>query len=220
MSLKKFLLATAYVFGYLGAWALILLVGLRVFNPKVNEGGFLMFVLVSTVVLLIGFLPYLNFSAKRAFYFKGEGPPLAMEELRKSILAINLASAPVMVMEKGREIIVTWNYLDAKWWEILAKAGFEKVYELHVKFNDAEKEVILIDVLKNVKWRLGPGHTKVSGGYFRGICAGFERGQRWGIKEDFRLGKIYDFKFSPSEIRNPVANTILNSGWSIRLGMW
>ena len=193
---------------------------MRVFNPKVNEGAFLMFVLVSTVVLLIGFLPYLNFSAKRAFYFKAEGNPLAMEELRTAILGINGLSAPVMVMEKGREIIITWNYLDAKWWEILAKAGFEKVYELHVKFDDVRKEVILIDVLKNVKWRLGPGQTKVSGGYFRGICAGFERGQRWGIKENFRLGKIYDFKFSPSEIRNPVANTILDSGWSIRLGMW
>jgi len=42
-----------------------------------------------------------------------------------------------------------------------------------------------------------------------------EVGKSWGITENFGLGKIYDYKFSPSEIKNPVMNEILKSGWDV-----
>ena len=44
--------------------------------------------------------------------------------------------------------------------------------------------------------------------------------QEWGIKENFELGSIYDYQFSPQEIKNPVMNSILRNGWAVRFGMW
>ena len=34
------------------------------------------------------------------------------------------------------------------------------------------------------------------------------------------LGKIYDCRFVPSEIKLPILNSILGSGWDVRSGMW
>ena len=33
-------------------------------------------------------------------------------------------------------------------------------------------------------------------------------------------GKIYDYRFVPSEIKLPILNSILRSGWKVRYGMW
>jgi len=125
-----------------------------------------------------------------------------------------------MVTEENGRLVVTWKYVDAKWWEIIAKSGLTKVYQLHIKLNVRKKEAILIDVKKDVSWGVGPTKVRLSGGYFRGIVTGIEIGDQWGIKENIHLGKIYEYKFQPSEIRTPIMNTILKSGWNMRLGIW
>ena len=33
-------------------------------------------------------------------------------------------------------------------------------------------------------------------------------------------GKICDYRFVPSEIKLPILNSILRSGWDVRYGMW
>ena len=48
----------------------------------------------------------------------------------------------------------------------------------------------------------------------------YEVGKQWGIKRNFEVGKIYDYKFVPSEIKLPILNSILRSGWDVRYGMW
>jgi hypothetical protein len=217
---KKFLLATAYILGFMALWSIILGVGIKIINADQNQGPALVFALIASALVIITFVPFLNFAAKKSFYFPGTGQSVSEAELRQTILSINNFDVPVSVVEKKKQIIITWRYVDAKWWEIIAKAGLTQIYELHVKFNEAKKEVTLIDVQKNVDWRLGTGQTKVSGGYFRGVEMGYEVGAQWGIKENFQLGKIYSFKFSPSEIKNPVLNTILKNGWAVRMGMW
>ena len=68
--------------------------------------------------------PYLDFVAKRVFRFTGEAKAVSEKELRTVIKGINHLDAPVVVQERGRKLVVTWKYVDAKWWEVLA-------YEFH-----------------------------------------------------------------------------------------
>jgi hypothetical protein len=154
------------------------------------------------------------------FRFKGEGEPISGTELRAQIQAINQFDAPVMVEEHRGKLVATWKYVDAHWWELLAKAGLTKVYELHIKFDDAQRLVTLIDVSKTVSWRAGPTQVRLRGGFFRGVMLAYEIGKQWGIKENFELGKIYDYKFVPQEIKMPILNSILRSGWDARFGIW
>jgi hypothetical protein len=220
MILKGFLKACVYVLIYLAIWAIILFAGIKIIKPTSNDIRILYFGLSCMILMFITFLPFLNFTAKRSFYFKGQGTPASYADLKKAILSTNDCNVPVMVIEKKGQLIVTWKYVDAKWWETIAKAGLTKAYQLHIKLDEYKKEATLIDVEKNVLWGAGPTQVRLSGGYFRGIAVGIEVGDQWGIKENFHLGKIYDYKFQPSEIRTPVLNTILKRGWDVRLGMW
>ena len=215
---KRFLLAFALVLAYMAAWAPVLYAW--VLLTEGDEMAVVVGAFVAVSVIGLGMIPYLNFVTKMVFHFKGEGSGVSEAELRAIIQGINSLDVPVMVQERGRKLVITWRYVDARWWEVLAKAGLTKVYELHVKFNERRGEVVLIDVLKSVAWRAGPSQVRVSGGFFRGVQFGFEIGKQWGITESLKLGQIYEFKFSPQEIKDPIMNTILQKGWDIRFGMW
>ena len=214
----RFLSVVGLILLYMGAWALVLLGVIKLGGN--NDSAILVGVLISTLVLLVGFVFYMNFVVKKVFFFPGEGQPVPEAELRSLIKSVNGIDAPIMVREKGNQLVVTWKYVDARWWELLAKAGLEKLYELHLKFDDQKKEVTLIDVTKSVSWRAGPTEVRVSGGFFRGVIFAYEIGKQWGIKENFQIGKVYDYKFVPQEIKNPVLNTIVRHGWGARFGIW
>lgn len=192
--------------------------------------AFVIFGTIGAVLVLIlvifGIIPVLNIIIQSGFFFQGRGKPIPMNELKKLLTGINTYQAPVMAEKKGDQLVVTWKYVDVKWWEILAKKlALKMLYELHIKFDDKKKEVKLIDVNRKVKWDVGfegtrHGVAKISGGFFRGVLFEYEIGKLWGIKENFRLGKVYDYKFVPREIKNPVLNTILRSGWNVRFALW
>jgi hypothetical protein len=48
----------------------------------------------------------------------------------------------------------------------------------------------------------------------------YEIGKTWGIAESFQLGTVYDYRFVPKEIKVPIMNSILRSGWDLRFGIW
>jgi hypothetical protein len=185
-----------------------------------NDTLILITVLVMMVLAVAIMVPYLDWAAKKVFRFKGEGEPISEAELRAQIQAINQFDAPVTVEERKDKLVATWKYVDAHWWELLARAGLTQVYELHIKFDDAQHLVTLIDVTKTVSWRAGPTEVRLRGGFFRGIILAYEIGKQWGIKENWELGQVYDYRFVPQEIKMPIMNSILRSGWDVRFGIW
>lgn len=216
---KRFLMAFGLVVAYLAAWAPPFLVWVLVWRDR-NEAVLVIGILAATAILLAGFIPYLNFVARRVFYFAGQGEPASEDTLRGIIMGINRLDVPVRVEQRRNKLIITWKYADAKWWELMSKAGLKQVYELHLKFNNARKEVTAIDILKSVSWRAGPTQVSIRAKGFRGLSVGYELGAQWGIKETYELGTIYKYRFSPGEIKNPVVNSILRNGWAVRFGIW
>ena len=218
--MKKALIAFLYILGFMAAWAVVLLISILSLQQRGDEGLLLWFSLGVFAAILITFFPFFNYTLKKVFSFEGQGEPLPLGQLRKELLALNDFDVPVIIEERKNKLVATWKYVDAKWWEIFAKAGLTKIYELHMKFYDSRKEVVLIDVLKNVSWDVGTGKANLTGEFFRGVDFEVSIGKQWGIKENFTLGKIYDYKFNPSEIKNPVLNTLLRNGWKVSMGMW
>jgi hypothetical protein len=215
---KKFFAVFGLVLLYMAAWVPCLLVWILIAGE--NDALIAVGVLAAMVLIVVGLVPYMAYVTRQVFYFPGQGPAVPEAELRRRVLEANQFDAPVMVAERGKELLVTWKYVDAKWWELLAKAGLTRIYELHVKFDDARKEATLVDVKKSVSWRAGPTQVRLGGGFFRGVDLSFEIGQAWGIRENFQLGKVYEYKFVTSEIKSPVMNTILRSGWAVRFGIF
>jgi hypothetical protein len=216
--LKRFLTVFGLMLLFMAVLAVVLLLVILLAGD--NDTLILIAVLVMMVLAVVIMVPYLDQVAKRVFRFEGEGEPISEAELRAQIQAINQFDAPVMIEERKDKLVATWKYVDAHWWELLAKAGLTKVYELHIKFDKTQRLVTLIDVTKSVAWRAGPTSVRLRGGFFRGIMLAYEIGKQWGIKENFELGKVYDYKFVPQEIKMPIMNSILRSGWDVRFGIW
>lgn len=216
--MRKFFVVFLAICLYMLLW--VLPVGLAVLLTGGSEEAALVIVLATLVIFPITLIPFMQIVAKRVFYFKGEGSPVPENALRALIVSINDLDAPVMIQEKGDRLLATWKYVDARWWEILAKAGLNQVYELHMKLDAEKKTVTMIDIHKSVSWRAGPSQVRLQGGYFRGISLTHKIGKQWGIKENFELGKIYDYKFVSDEIKYPIMNTILRNGWDVRFGLW
>lgn len=198
---------------YMAVWAVIILI---ITFAEVDP---IVFAVIGPAIFILYF-PWFFWTTSLVWLFKTEvTPPVSLETLREEILAINTFKSPVVVNEKNGKLIVTWNYLDAKWWEVFAKVGLKQTYELVLKFNDEKKEVKMIDISRTVSWRTGITDLRLHASYFRGIMMEYSIGKQWGIKENFSLGKIYDYKFTPSEIKTPVMNTILKSGWNVRFAL-
>jgi hypothetical protein len=216
--MKRFLIVFGLIILYMVVIALVFLSFILLLRE--NDGAMLVLALVMLVVSAGGLIPFMDWAAKRVFYFPGEGQPISEAALRAQVQAINELNVPVMVQERGRTLAVTWKYVDARWWELFARAGLTKIYELHVKFDEARRRVTLIDVTKSVSWRAGPTKVQIAWIGFRGISFEVEIGQQWGIVENFQLGQVYEYRFSPQEIKTPVMNSILRSGWDVRFGIW
>ena len=222
--MKRFLMVFGLILLYMAVLALLIFVAITFVGN--NTSDLLIVILAALLVSFGGFLPYLNWATRRAFTFGGEGQPVPLEALRAELKAINQFDSPVMVEERKRNLVATWKYVDARWLEIFAKAGLTKTYELHMKFDEARHTVTMVDKTKEASWSAGVSGAPASGGASasasasQGVLMAYEIGKQWGIRENFELGKIYDYKFVPSEIKLPILNSILRSGWDVRYGLW
>jgi hypothetical protein len=215
---KRFLIAFALILFYIVAWAGLLYA--VILFAREDEGLLLTAVLAMLAFLILAFVPYLDRVIKRAFYFAGEGQPISAAQLRRRILSVNHFRSPVMAEERVYDLVLTWNYGDRRWWETLSKAGLTRLYELHVKLDEKRRLATLIDVTKSVEWRSAPTQVKTRGTLFRRPILIYQLGKQWGIEENWESGTPDDARFVPTDIKNPVMNTILRSGWDVRFGIW
>jgi hypothetical protein len=186
---------------------------------RVNQAVYLAVQTAGFVATIVTVVPCIDFVAKRVYYFAGEGPPLAQDELRTMITQINRLDAPIQVDERNEKLVVTWRYAQVKWWELLMRAAPEYLYELHVKLNDTKHEAVLIDVFRCVSWNAGPNEVEVRGrNPFLSLTG--QLGSEWGISETFELHNPDDYEFRAEEIKSAIMNSILRSGWAVRFGLW
>ncbi len=203
--------------GVMGLWALVLLGLIFTGDDTIILAG----TGVVSLLIFATMVPTLDIIGKAVMRFPGTGTPIPMDKLLHTLKAVNDRNTAVIVQEKKPgHLIITWNYVDAKWWGILSKQGRRSIYQLHVKLDEKKHRATLIDVMKNVKWSAGPDGVKLSGGYFRGIAIEADFGKAWGITEAWKFGKVYDYSFKNTEIKYPVLHTLQQNGWDVRMGMW
>lgn len=168
------------------------------------------------------YFPWFFWMLKKIWFFKADPvTPWSPEKIREEILSINTYDGPVTAEEKNpTHFIITWKYVDATWWEVFQKAGMTANYRLHIKLNPGRHEARLIDVETAMNWHAGITGFHQRFTFFRGIMMKVSTGKAWGIRENFSLGKLYDYHFNPSEIKSPVFNTLLRAGWDVRFALF
>ncbi len=215
----KFLTVFIGMLLYLGLWGIPIISGALALRAGIEWLGATL--LIGGIVgCLLFMLPFMHGMTGRVFRYAGEGAPIDEATLRDKLQAINDVDAPVMVVERGDKLIVTWNYVDAAWWNVLSRSGMDKVYELHIKLDDKRKTATLIDVHKSVNWRVGPDSVRLWGGYSRGVDLSYERVIGYGWNDAFQFERVVDYTFKTSDIKNPVINLLIENGWWVKFGMW
>jgi hypothetical protein len=136
--------------------------------------------------------------------------------LRTALLALNRDSAPWQVRDgapEGVDLVAEWKIVDARWYEIFAKASLSKVFKILMKLDEAKGEVRAVDQEFTVEWRAGVPTLALSAEAFRGQKVEMSFGTAIGFREDFSPGVIYEYRFQTAEIKTPLQQTALENGW-------
>ena len=141
---------------------------------------------------------------------------LPAREVLDRLQALDRDTAPWRIVDgaaEGVDLIAEWKIVDARWYEIFAKAGLTKVFRIFLKIDDAKKHVRAQDREYEVEWRAGVPSLSVSASAFKGQSTSVQFGTSYGFKEDLSVGRQYQYFFKTSEIKAPVQDAVVACGW-------
>jgi hypothetical protein len=140
-----------------------------------------------------------------------------VDELRRRLLAVNRDSAPFVVRdgaEEGVDLVAEWKIVDARWYEIFAKAGVKRVFKVLMKFDADNCEVRAVDREWEVEWRAGVPSLSLAASGFRGQKKEISFGAAFAFREeDLSYGKVYQYRFDTRELKDPLIEAALAAGW-------
>ncbi len=143
-------------------------------------------------------------------------PTLPASEVIARLKALNRDTAPWAIVDgasEGVDLIAEWKIVDARWYEIFAKASLTKVFRIFLKLDEGTKHVRAQDREYEVAWRAGVPSLSVSASGFKGQSTSVQFGSSYGFTEDLAIGQQYKYKFSTSEIKTPVQEAVVSCGW-------
>ena len=143
-------------------------------------------------------------------------PALPAREVIERLMALNRPTAPWGVVDgrpEGVDLIAEWKIVDARWYEIFAKAGLSKVFRIYLKLDEATKQVRAQDLAYEVSWRAGIPSLSSAASAFRGQGKSIELGASYGFTEDLTIGQQYKYRFETGEMKKPVQDAVTACGW-------
>ena len=146
-------------------------------------------------------------------------PVLTVGEVRERLLALNRDTAPYQIIDGAAEhvdLIAEWKIVDAKWYEIFAKANLTKVFRIYMKFDEAKNEVRAKDEEFTLEWRAGVPSLSVSASKFSGQKTSIEFGTAYAFTEELKPGQVYKYRFNTNEIKKPIQEAVTACGWSYK----
>ncbi len=182
-------------------------------NPDLGPYGIA--VALWACLVLVSFFPSLAFLIHRVWFFKGRGEPILLKLLNANLLNLNKQKVPVQVVKKKNKLIITWRYQEELWCELLNKLEINNIYELHLTFDNATKTVNMSDRKRSINLLLCPADIKTGFFSFPKPVFRVTLDSKQNL-DSFKSKPPYDYAFLPREIKSPVLNSILNSGWNIR----
>lgn len=135
--------------------------------------------------------------------------------LRTALLALNRDTSPWIVRDGAPEncdLVAEWKIVDARWYEIFAKASLSKVFKVLMKLDEAKGEVRSVDHEFTVEWRAGVPVLAASVEAFRGQKTEISFGAAYGFTETLAPGQIYNYRFATKEMKEPLQNVVTQSG--------
>lgn len=148
-----------------------------------------------------------------------DAPVLSTDEVRQRLLSLNRSTAPYQIIDgatQSVDLIAEWRIVDAKWYEIFAKANLTKVFRIYMKFDAAKHEVRAKDEEFTVEWRAGVPALTLAVSKFQGQMTSVEFGAAYAFTEQLAPGKVYNYRFNTNEIKKPIQEAVAACGWNYK----
>lgn len=142
--------------------------------------------------------------------------PVTAKTLRSRILALNDMDLPFQVREESDRLVAEWRIEDSRWIGLMEAGGLNDVHRIYIDLDPEKQQARSLDVRRTVDWSAGIAEVSASFSFFRGISFfDYDRGVQLGVF--FREGrwtmKAYDYRFVLSEMKTPLVQAIVGSGW-------
>ena len=142
--------------------------------------------------------------------------PVTAKTLRARILALNGLDLPFHVREESDRLVAEWRIEDSRWIGLMEAGGLYDVHRIYIDLDPEKQQARSLDVRRTVDWSAGIAEVSASFSFFRGISFfDYDRGVQLGVF--FRDGrwtmKAYDYRFVLSEMKTPLVQAIVGSGW-------
>ncbi|MEU3903865.1 hypothetical protein AB0F20_08610 [Streptomyces goshikiensis] len=145
--------------------------------------------------------------------------PCSAEDVRAVLLGLFAADAPYVVRSgaaDGVDLVAEWRIREPAWHTFFARTQVERLLQIHMRLDTTAHEVRSIDRQYEVTW-LGSTptialSTETSSGQLNTVSwrRTIDRGP------DGRIHTTEDFRFDSSELKNPLRNAVVKSGWTWR----
>ena len=150
---------------------------------------------------------------------KAKVPALPAQEVIRRLLELNRSSAPYQIIDgrsEGVDLIAEWKIVDAKWYQIFAKAGLEKVFRIRMKLDSEKQQVRAKDYEYSIEWEAGIPSLSLSVSGFQGQKTSVQFGTAYAFTEELKPGQVYNYRFSTNEIKKPIKAVIEACGWKYK----
>jgi hypothetical protein len=149
----------------------------------------------------------------------GGTPVLPAAQVLARLKDLNRKDAPWRIVDgrpEGVDLIAEWRIVDAKWYEIFAKAGLTKVFRIFLKLDEGKTHVRAQDREYEIEWRAGVPSLSVAARGFKGQKWSMEYEASYGVKEDGSIGEQYKYFFKTTEMKGPIQDAVVACGWTYK----
>ncbi len=145
-------------------------------------------------------------------------PVLTAKQVLARLKALNRRKVPWRVADgsdEGVDLIAEWRIADERWSEIFMEAGLRRVYKIHMRLDEAARQVRAQDRSYDVFWAAGVPTLLLARGF---------RGQKWSKEfeatytfgEGLQVEKESEWRFETSEMKKPLQEAVTACGWTYR----
>ena len=131
-------------------------------------------------------------------------PVLSVDEVRQRLLTLNRETAPYQIIDgasQNVDLIAEWKIVDAKWYELFAKANITKVFRIYMKFDSEKHQVRGKEEEFTDSWRAGEPSLSIAVTKFQGQMTSVEFGAAYAFTEELNPGIVLPFTVIEAGLR-------------------
>jgi hypothetical protein len=151
-----------------------------------------------------------------------DAKPVAIEQLKSRLLAINGMNAPFTVSQGSQpnELYVDWRYADATWIDLMRVHKMRRGYRMVMRLDGDAQNVRAMEQMSSVDLSAGISAARLDWKTSYGInFAHYQHERVFGLQ--IKDGKLtlepsYAYTFDLRELKQPIIEVIRSAGWEFR----